>query len=265
MKIQWVVADDLGVDSDINIFVECLKNNKDVIFKSVSKKEVLTPSYIPDFDVNIPTIFYGPTNFISRMEKLGKYTPGVIGNNEIYSYENLYKKIDPELFLNSPDSSFIGNSSEILSYLDKKDGLFFFRPNYDNKLISGMVRNKSNIEAICNNVLEGRIDDANKDTKFLISTPYGITNEYRLWILNGEIISHSQYFPNYKKVELPNKVVELADKVINSWSDTNLYILDICLSNKNPFIMEIQNFHSAGFYFSDKDKIISAINKSLEG
>lgn len=261
-KVQWIVANELGSDSDINLVIDVIKNDERCIFSPVTKENVLTPSFIPEYDSNIPTIFYGPTNFIDRMSKLN-YFPGVVGNNEIYSYENLYKSIPGEYFLNGPDDSFIGGPEEILNCLkNNKNDLHFFRPNYDNKLIIGMVRNKSVIESICENILEGRVDGANKDTKFLISKPYGISTEYRLFIVDGKIISTSQYFPTRKYCEvLPSKVNELAEKVIKLWTNTPWYILDICMSNNNSYIMELQNFHSAGFYKTDIAKIITSVNE----
>lgn len=101
-KIQWIVSNELGSLSDIGIFVDKLENNDRCILKTVSLEEILTPSFEPDANKNIPTIFYGPVNFINRMSLLG-YKPGVYGSNEEYSYKNICDHIDKKYMFNSPD------------------------------------------------------------------------------------------------------------------------------------------------------------------
>lgn len=262
-KVQWIISDELGSDSDITKVISAIQHNEGCVYSPVGLKDILTPSFVPSYDTSIPTIFYGPTNFISRMEKRKEYSPGVMGNDKTFSYENVYSVIPGELFLNSPDVTKIGTSEEILTALaGSKADLYFFRPNFDNKLITGSVRNKTTIESICENVLEGRIDNANKDTKFVLSMPYGISEEYRLFIVDGKVISISKYNPDRKYIEsVPEIMADLVNTVTSLWNETPWYILDVCISNKRPYIMEIQNFHSAGFYATQINDVICAINK----
>lgn len=263
-NIIWIVATDLGAQSNIGEFVDAIKkNNGDV--HEVSLEEMLTPSYIPQVDKNRKVIFYGSVNFINWMADLD-FSPGVFGDNQSYSYSNLCKNIPHGMIFNSPaDSGTVhGNASDILSALESKDEdeLFFFKPGDDSKFIAGQVSTVSDIRKKCNQLINNQIPDADGNNPLLLSIPYGIEAEYRLFVVNGNIITGSKYYPN-QDPEVPEAVIEYGKEVIKHWNPEPLFVLDVVISNSNYFVMEIQNFHSAGHYMADKMKLIKAVHRYL--
>lgn len=265
-KIRWIVSNDLGSQSDIIQLVDELKSNEDVDYIPVSLEQVLTPSFKPDIPVDdIPTIFYGPVNFVTRMGKLG-YKPGVYGTPDTYSYDNICNNIPHEFIFNDPEGSHIVTATDVInSYNENEDYDMFFKPYKDDKSIIGSVKKITDIVDFCKQVLDGKIPDVDGTTKFVISTPYGITVEYRLFVVDGKIISGSEYNPDKNNNSIPNKVIEFGNKIIEFWRPEPFFVLDIVISNNNCFVMEIQNFHSAGFYSSDIGKIVNSINQYLKG
>ncbi|AXH72536.1 MAG: hypothetical protein [Caudoviricetes sp.] len=259
-KVQWIVSNELGALSDIHLFVDKIKERDDCILQTVSLENVLTPSYTPTFNKNIPTLFYGPVNFINRMSTQG-YTPGIFGDNESYSYENLCNNVPHEYIFNNPNECFLGTPDEVLSYVSnmEDDMQLFFKPGDDSKFIIGQVCNVHAIKFMCNNILDNKIPDTNANSKLLVGVPYGIEKEYRLFVINGKISTGSEYKPN-KSNEIPLQIIDFANKIISLWQPFPLMILDVCVSNNISYIMEIQNFHSAGFYLSDLDNIINDSN-----
>ena len=258
--MRWVIATDLGARSLIKEFIDVLEKKEQLIYP-VNMENLLTPDWKPCINDNIDTIFYGSTNFIDRMSKLN-YFPGVYGNNDMFSYENLIKHIPKEMLLNDPDSVVMGTAYNIMEYLKNNNmqehDVLFFKPGNDSKIFAGSVMSVKDIIRICKNIDAGIFPDADKNFPLLLSMPYGISHEYRLFVVDGKIITSSEYLPHIKN-GCPSIVMDFAQKVIDTWNPTDIYTLDICLSAGKPYIMEIQNFHSAGFYDCDLDLLASAI------
>lgn len=263
-NIIWVLATDLGAQSNIGEFVDAIKkNNGDV--HEVSLEEMLTPSYIPQVDNKRKVIFYGSVNFINWMADLD-FNPGVFGTNQGYSYHNLCKNIPHEMIFNSPSDPYTvhGNANDILEALKDRsdDELYFFKPGDDSKFIAGQIASVSDIRTKCNQLLNNQIPDADGNNPLLLSAPYGIESEYRLFVVDGEIVTGSKYYPN-QDPEVPDEVIQYGKEVIKHWNPEPLFVLDVVVSNSNYFVMEIQNFHSAGHYMADKDKLVSSIHSYL--
>lgn len=258
--LRWVIATELGSDSNIGLFIDAVERSGAEIFP-VSLEEVLTPSYRPDIENDKPTIFYGPVNFITRMSALG-YKPGVFGTPEGYSYGEMCRHLPHSMIFNNPSETLTGASKAILDILDDtKD--YFFKPYLDNKTINGSVKSSHDIKKFLKLVDEGVVPDAPRDSLFIVSQPYGIEAEYRLFILNGKIITGSEYRPNISK-EIPEKVIDFANTVIEQWCPEPIFVLDIAVSMGNCYVMEVQNFHSSGFYDSDIDLLVKSINERFK-
>lgn len=156
----------------------------------------------------------------------------------------------------------LGNYEVILDYVknNKPDDILFFKPGDDSKFIIGQVCSVKDIVKVCENIKLGNIPDTNENSPLLVGQPYGIEKEYRLFIIDGKVVTGSEYKPDISSI-IPVQIIEFANMIISYWCPFPLMILDICVSNGNFYIMEIQNFHSAGFYASDLDKIINETNE----
>lgn len=254
--MRWIIATELGSDSNIGVFIDAVKRTGAEIIP-VTLEEVLTPSYRPDIENDKPTIFYGPVNFISRMERLGFY-PGVFGTPEGYSYGEMCGHLQHSMIFNNPSETLVGTPKSILEILDDSKE-YFFKPYLDNKTINGSVKSSHDIKKFLKLVDEGVVPDAPKDSLFIVSQPYGIEAEYRLFILDGKIVTGSEYRPNISR-EIPDKIVEFANGIVDQWCPEPIFVLDIAVSMGTCYVMEVQNFHSSGFYDSDIDKLVVMIN-----
>lgn len=259
--LRWVIATELGSDSTIGVFIDAVKRSGAEIIP-VNMEEMLTPSYQPPIFDSKPTIFYGPVNFISRMERLGFY-PGVFGTSETYSYGNMVDHIPHSMIFNNPSETFTGTSESIIEKIAETEEDYFFKPYLDNKSISGSVKSTADIKKFCELVMKGLIPDTAVDDKFVLAKPYGIESEYRLFVVDGEIITGSMYQPRYSP-NIPSKVISFGKEVIKLWNPQPIFVLDIAVSMDNCFVMEVQNFHSAGFYDSDIDKLVGVINDKYQ-
>lgn len=55
-----------------------------------------------------------------------------------------------------------------------------------------------------------------------------------------------------------------AKKMADLWSPAPVFVLDVCELNGELYIMEIGDFHSAGWYLSDKQKIVKVVSDFVE-
>lgn len=257
--MYWVVATDLGDRSRIQDFINILKY-KNQNLELVSLEQMLNPKYSPSFIKDENTFFYGPVNFVQRMSKFNQH-PGVIGSHT-FTLDNIFKNVPENYLLNNKHSTFIGTAEGIENFITHNaHDLYFFKPGNDQKLFTGGAYNVADIKKICWNIKNETLPDANKDMPLVIGELYGIEAEYRCFVINHTVATVSQYARHqeyYISNHIPEKVLNFAQKMIDIWSPEEGYVLDIGLSNGNPYIIEYQGINSAGFYASDLNNFVSA-------
>jgi hypothetical protein len=83
------------------------------------------------------------------------------------------------------------------------------------------------------------------------STSKKILKEARLWIVGGQVI-HALYYRFHGDVTFEEEVaaegIEFAKKMIQQFSVAEAFVMDICLTNEDWKIVEINCINSAGFY-----------------
>jgi hypothetical protein len=136
---------------------------------------------------------------------------------------------------------------------------FFLRPLLDDKIMTGKVATKIELEQY-----RKRVNIAYKDKLLIASEVKEILKEYRLFIVDNEIITGSLYKVEgqlYTYSDIPEKVKEYAEKVINAWQPSLAYALDIAETVDGLKIIEINNINATGFYKANVSSIVKALNK----
>lgn len=265
MKINWVIQINMGSMSDIKNYVESVKK---------TNSNVLELSHIPfsdeiqDLQLKGPVVVYGSTSFINTCRKNSVLKYGIFGTEKDFSYKNCVEKYGNLLF-NSIESTIlttIGDfEKENLDFISDNN-LIFTKPQEDTKSFNGSVCKIDDFKKWCSEAKKSLYANLSSDTKIIVSKPFNINAEWRLLIVNNQIITSSQYMKN-KKFEIksgaPIEVLNFAEKVIKTYSPAVAYVLDICLSGNNYYIMEVQNINSAGAYACDIEKYANSINNYL--
>jgi hypothetical protein len=99
----------------------------------------------------------------------------------------------------------------------------------------------------------------------LVAEPVGISHEWRLFIVEGEVISGSRYRSDGKLVVapgLPLGVIRFAENRIKDYVPSKVFVMDIGLS-VDYYVIEIGCFNSAGFYAADIDKVVDAVSELI--
>lgn len=87
-----------------------------------------------------------------------------------------------------------------------------------------------------------------KSDDYIISSPYQIQSEYRIYVINGILSNIASYGDNVQPlpdIELINKAIKLINEN-ESWLKS--YSLDVMVGPAGTAIIEIHNFASLGLY-----------------
>jgi hypothetical protein len=235
----------------------CKKHNFD--FESI--KVIPFSGIIPEFDINVPTIFYGGTGWINNIYNKHPNHKGIFFNPEstFTFWINKYK--EKALNYGAVETTFKKIASE--NYPDDK--LFFIRPVSDLKDFNGCVMEFRDIK-----LWKDKISSyaSNLDTiPIVVGEAHGISYEWRLFILNGKVITGSQYRTYCVlnvRPNVPQEVIDFAEDQSKIYSPSDLFVMDVCKSGTELYILEIGCFNSAGFYASDLEKLMCEASKHVE-
>jgi len=143
----------------------------------------------------------------------------------------------------------------------------FARPSEDTKSFSGQLFEADNLIYWL-----GKIAAANDrfglngDTSIIVSPEKNIVAEYRLFVVDGKIVSGSLYKVGQLVTASENidpVAINYANKMLNIWQPDRAFVLDIAITDEGPKVIEVNNINSSGFYKSDISKIVSAIDKMV--
>lgn len=141
---------------------------------------------------------------------------------------------------------------------------FFIRPCEDTKSFSGKVYEHDEFYEWKQRVIDTDNDLATlkPETMVMYSSPKKIYREYRFFVVNGNIVTGSQYKLGNRVLHDTNidpDVVAYAQQMVDLWQPALAFVIDIALTPEGCKVIEINNFNSAGFYASDVGKIVDAI------
>jgi hypothetical protein len=217
---------------------------------------------LPDIDVFGPVIVIGSYSLNNTVKKKG-WKPGFI--DIIHQDFEKQREHWGENMLNYDAHVYCFGDTFNL------EEEFFIRPSTDSKCFSGTLMTRKEFLDWRYCVLDLKEDDGStitKDTKIVISSPKKILQEYRFWIINGNIITSSLYKMGHRVVYSSNvdKAVEwfvmsmTHPMSVHSWNPAHAYVLDIAMVGENKFkIIEINNINSAGLYAANIPKLVMAL------
>lgn len=140
----------------------------------------------------------------------------------------------------------------------------FSRPSEDTKSFTGTVFERENFLHWLNKIATSQDRfGLHADTKIIVSPAKEIQAEYRLFIVDGVVVTGSLYKVRDQVVtseHIDENVIKFAYKMLDIWQPDRAFVLDIAVTNEGEKVIEINNINSSGFYKSDISKIVAAID-----
>jgi len=207
-------------------------------------------------------IFYGGTGWINKVYERYPGLPGIFFNPE--NTPSHCAKVYGEKSLNH--DARLTTFKKLAEEDHNDDERFFIRPDSDLKEFSGGVMKFGDIKNWCNKIFTDVPDLG--DLSILIGEPYGLSYEWRLFMINGKYCTGSQYRTYYvlnKSPVVPDEVIKFAEEQAEVYSPSEVFVMDIGKSGGDLYIIETGCFNSAGFYDSDINKIVKEVSEFLVG
>jgi hypothetical protein len=263
MRSKWLIDDYIIQTSYHEDFRDVLKRNN---FEFEVKK------YIP-FSEKVETVanpddcvvIYGSIGFVKQYLNQG-FIPGA------YLEEKSMNCIGYMPFIE--DFNILANSNNVFTtYEDLKNRKEFFydifrtnkifvRPNCGLKTFTGLPIHYDEFNHETNSL--EKLTSVEKNTLILVSNCKTITNEYRFFIVNREVITGSQYKLNDElnvQKGYSQEAFAIAEKMAkNKWQPDLAYVCDVGIVNGEPKIIELNSFSCSGFYACDMNKIVEAVD-----
>lgn len=207
-------------------------------------------------------ICFGGVSIAKAAQKYG-WKPGIF-YNDLHDMES-YMKYYGEHMLNS-DGVCISSQDPLPDHLPD---IFFARPTRDTKLFNGGLFSRKGWEDNMRAYMELKKGLDHDIRIFVASDKEYIQKEIRCWVVNGKVITASQYklgiIVTTKNYDHEEEAINFAQKMVNIHSPSKAFVLDICLYQGEYKVVEINCINSAGFYDADMHKLINAFeNLSYE-
>ncbi|MES2042005.1 MAG: ATP-grasp domain-containing protein [Pseudomonadota bacterium] len=250
--MHWVIQRSIFKPGNYDLLVEAL----DILNVGHTSVAIKPGTYDIEPDVSLTGKVY-----ICGAVKLAKiandrgWVPGSF-LNENFNFDIWLQYLGTEL-LNHAVSK--GKLADIDSARHKQ---FFIRPLEDNKAFDGTV--------IDNEMLtDWRSDPAKSNLlqlDVMVSPVKDIYREYRLFVVNGKVVTGSLYKMAgrpHLSAELDDEVLTYAQTIIRKWVPAQAFVMDVCLSEDGLKVIEFNNINSSGFYASDVLKYVDAIQQAF--
>lgn len=256
-RIQWVVQRNLTHRSDFEQLKEAC-NSINVGFIEVDI--VPFSEKLPEFDRSRSSIIYGSTTFTSLALKDPLLKKGLFFDETTFSIENYIDRWGRYL-LNY--GAFILTLEDLIhSNKYNYDKLLFIRPNDDNKSFAGEVKRFDEIRDWYEKLKKAGNTSLSLESKVVVSEPYNIQYEWRLWIVNKKVVAASmyrEYFRLRKEEGCPKEVIAFVEERCLQYTPHDVFVMDICLCGNEYFIVECGCMNGAGFYKAKITDIVESV------
>lgn len=266
MSVRWVVQLGLGKNDDA-LMIESI--SKKLGYECELLKIIPFSETLPNVPTEMPTIFYGGTNWISLISKSKLWHPAAWFDEDDFRFSTTLKKYQKHM---------LNSDAEVLSFEEfiersiknntKDDEQFFIRPDRDIKEFAGDVITYGQFSDWFETISYGGYS-ITKNTQIIVANPVGISAEWRCFMVDKRVSSASRYRSN-RTLDIcagaPDDVISFAENMASIWSPADVFVLDVGKSGSNYYVIETNCFNSAGFYACDIGKIIKDVsNVALRG
>jgi hypothetical protein len=192
-----------------------------------------------------------------------KWSPGLIYDPNMFNFEE-YLTHYGEHLLNSD-----GKIQRVGNIQDWGPGEKFIRPTHDTKTFDSNVYTEKQWEdyifEICDNET---LDEVRSQTGMFYCTPKGgIQQEIRCWIVDGKMVTCSQYRIgrriNMLNMDHNEDVRVFVKDMCKIYQPARAFVMDICLYNDEYKIVELGCIHHCGFYDANMGKLIESIENTF--
>jgi hypothetical protein len=148
---------------------------------------------------------------------------------------------------------------------------YFIRPCDDNKGFTGSVFTEEEWKELRESVLEGTYPHSQltKETIIQVTMTRKIQAEYRLWIVDGKIVTASRYTIGGRVIyglseDIDPEAIVFCQRMLGAYQLARAFVMDVCLHEDEWKIVECGCINSAGFYNADMQKLVISLEEAFK-
>lgn len=257
--VQWVVQKNLTAE---DTFKEIAEACAQIGARCEAVQIIPFTEELPPFEraaINIP---YGSTTFGQLAARDADLRKGYFLNGNF----------NMRVYLARWDRHMLNQGAVLIAMKDiapdlhPPDKTIFVRPLDDSKSFSGTVMTFAELLTWRDQLAAVTTGDQHPVGEVLISEPFHITREWRLWIVNGTVISATRYRESFrlsKEKGCPDAVRVFAEERCREFVPHDVFVMDIGESAEQLYIIECGCMNSAGFYEGEIDVIVRKVTEYI--
>jgi hypothetical protein len=276
MKVTWVIERHIfEEEQELALIAEVKKQNGEV--KVIDPREL---NYFDYRDIayqlgNSPIVFRGSLNLSRKIQRETDWIPGVICNQKAFNCSTYYTYWE-KWMLNKdywmmPLSNLEYRTPFIQAYLATNSDYIdkvFIRPDSGMKQFTGEVYDLGSLKDI-EPASFGRLVAEQPETLVLVAPVKQVDREYRFVVCDNKVVTGSQYFEKGEYVKQNTSLsngVFIASCWLKSvlhdinWLPDQIYCVDVCESEEEFSILELNSFSCSALYSCDLSKVVEAAN-----
>ncbi len=215
----------------------------------------------PDVAADQPIVFYGSASLIDSVVEAGRWQPGAWVLRDDYGawiadYGTHMLNADARMLT-------LGELAADAA-LATDDRPLFARPCLDSKLFAGQVSPAAELVAWARRALSVGDPACTPETGVMLAEPVGLRDEWRLFAVDGEVVTGSHY-RTYQRLDVsphvPDDVKRFAEQILARRSPAPVVVIDIGRSGEELFVVEFNGACSSGFYAADLSLWVAAVGR----
>lgn len=206
-----------------------------------------------------PVVFHGRTTLILRAFEHPTWRRGIFFDPATFQHR-AYVQAYGERMLNA--DARILSWAQLTREPHSPDEFVFLKPNDDLKLFTGGILRFAEVLDLYENL--GRASRPIPPTsEVVLGKPVEIDAEWRLFIVDGEVVTGSMYRPS-GEAHLPRELLEFARKVAADWTPAGVFVLDVARVDHSWKIVECNCFNGSRFYQADVEQLVRWVSAYQE-
>ncbi len=198
--------------------------------------------------VNGPFVLYGYGTLMLNAAKSEFWKRGIFFDTELFRPSVYLEKWGSERFLNN-DAKFL----TMQEFAEQADSSlqYFIRPDDDLKSFTGEVMTGEEYKTWYQMVqaMGATLGGLGADTQIMICGPKKVGHEWRVFVVDGQIIGSACYSEQGREILLPIDILEFTQKTINDWSPSKAFVIDVTSTQASePKIIEANCINGSSLY-----------------
>jgi len=218
---------------------------------------------LPEIPISRPVVFWCPIATMLRVHREDHWKPGVFWNGDAFRYTRALQEYGALMLNHGAERASLAEFSTRPLDENKR---FMLRPDSDSKELNGGVWKFGDLLRLVEAEKRQAGGTAKLELPVIIAKPRDIDHEWRLFMVDGSVVSGSRYMSWGElsiSPQVPAEVISFAERASARWSPARAFVMDIAAAEGALFILEINGFNSSGLYACNPRAIVAKVTSML--